>query len=80
MLRFDPIFSHFLFIGEPTLLGKGYGKMLIKEFVDFIKRNENPPRIIADPVLENVPSCKVLEKCGFEYDNKSKLYILLVKK
>lgn len=53
------------FIGCPTYLQKGLGKEIIKTLVEHIRRNEHVKQIVADPVKDNLPSIKILEKIIF---------------
>ena len=61
------------FIGNPSFLGKGYGILLVKNFVEFVINNVNPKRIIADPDKENIKSQHILKKCGFRLEKKTGL-------
>ncbi len=52
-------------IGNIAYLGKGNGSSIVGLLVDFIKAKNEFDYIIADPVIENASSVKVLEKNGF---------------
>lgn len=53
-------------IGEKEYLGKGFGSKIICLLADFIKSKNEYDFIIADPIVENVSSIKVLENNGFK--------------
>ena len=66
-------------IGEESLLGKGYGKNIVRLICDKVIENRpDTVQIIADPSVEeekmNIPSIKVLEANEFQYDPKTELY------
>lgn len=48
--------------------GKGITTEAVKKVCDFIFANTDIIRIFAEPFAENVASCKVLEKAGFQYE------------
>jgi len=54
-----------LYIGEPSYLGKGFGKTVLKSFVDFLFDNPEVNRIIADPNPKNEKIQKLLMSLGF---------------
>ena len=57
-----------LLIGDPSYLGKGYGKKLIEEFIEFIKQQEPQCKaIIIDPASNNVRAIACYKRVGFEY-------------
>lgn len=61
-------------IGETEVLGKGYGKAIILGLTEEIKELPNAKRILALPDLENIPSCKTFESCGYTFDDKNQMY------
>lgn len=56
------------FIGEPTLIGKGYGCRFIKEFIVYLATHETKeiPAIIVDPDPANIAAIRCYEKVGFK--------------
>lgn len=48
--------------------GKGIGTSAIKQTCDYIFQNTDIIRIFAEPYANNIASCRILEKCGFEYE------------
>ena len=61
-------------IGSQDQLGKGYGILLVNDFVEFLIDRAKPKRIIADPVKENIASLRTLKRCGFTFDKESDLF------
>lgn len=55
------------YIGEPYW-GKGLGATALKQTCDYIFQNTDIIRIFAEPFAYNIGSCRILEKCGFEYE------------
>ncbi|SHG25637.1 GNAT family N-acetyltransferase [Dysgonomonas macrotermitis] len=55
------------YIGEPYW-GKGFGATALKQTCDYIFQNTDIIRIFAEPFAYNISSCRILEKCGFEYE------------
>ena len=55
------------YIAEPYW-GKGIGASALKQTCDCIFQNTNIIRIFAEPFADNIASCRILEKCGFEYE------------
>ncbi|MBB4037544.1 RimJ/RimL family protein N-acetyltransferase [Dysgonomonas hofstadii] len=55
------------YIAEPYW-GKGFGTGALKQTCDYIFHNTNIIRIFAEPFAHNISSCRILEKCGFEYE------------
>jgi len=54
------------FIGDPEYIGKGYGTLLIKEFIYMLKEIESTvTTIIVDPDSENLAAIRCYEKVGF---------------
>ncbi len=56
------------YIAEPYWGGKGFGTGALKQTCDYIFHNTNIIRIFAEPFAHNISSCRILEKCGFEYE------------
>jgi len=63
------------FLGETSLLGKGNGKKLVNDFIEFIKMHFRTKRLIVDPDEENIRSNLIIKKCGFQFDRESGLFI-----
>lgn len=53
------------FIGEPDLVGKGYGTQLIQAFVDRLWTDPKVRQIITDPDPKNGRAIRAYEKVGF---------------
>lgn len=62
-------------IGEKEYLGKGYGSKIVHLLVELIKSKKEYDYIVADPIVANVSSIKVLENIGFKL-NANGLYCL----
>jgi putative acetyltransferase len=62
-------------IGNAEYLGKGYGTKIVRLLVDFIKSKNEYDYIVADPIVENLSSIKVLENNGFK-QNANGLFCL----
>lgn len=62
-------------IGEKEYLGKGYGSKTVHLLVELIKSKKEYDYIVADPIVANVSSIKVLENNGFKL-NANGLYCL----
>jgi RimJ/RimL family protein N-acetyltransferase len=56
------------FIGDPAYLGKGYGSLMLKEFINHISLVLEPDvtAIILDPKPTNIVAIKCYEKAGFK--------------
>ena len=56
------------FIGDPNYLGKGYGLLMIKEFISYLTKVLEPrtTTIILDPKPTNIVAIKCYEKVGFK--------------
>ena len=54
------------FIGEPELLGKGYGTRMVTEFLSFIFNEKGADAVTVDPELTNPRAIRCYEKCGFQ--------------
>lgn len=75
------------FIGDIDYIHKGYGKLMINEFIEtFIK--DKYDYVMISPDQENIVSRKTCEKCGFEfvkvvgipYDNSKNKEVVYIKK
>lgn len=54
-------------IGEPELLGRGIGSAAIAAFTDKVLEDyRDVDSILVTPQAENIASCRVLEKAGYE--------------
>lgn len=57
-----------LFIGEPSFMGKGYGSMMLKKFVDeVVFADPKINRCIIGPEPKNARAIRSYEKAGFKY-------------
>ncbi len=61
-------------IGEESYLGKGNGKKIIQLLIQAIQAKTQAEEIIVQPEEENLPSCKTLLACGFEFDQAKGYY------
>lgn len=54
-------------IGEPDMIGQGYGSAVITEFIDKVVKSVYPDSIgvIADPEVANLASIGALKRAGF---------------
>jgi RimJ/RimL family protein N-acetyltransferase len=48
--------------------GKGFGVSALMQTCNYIFQNTDIIRIFAEPFTHNAASCRILEKCGFEYE------------
>lgn len=55
------------YIGEPYW-GRGLGTSAVKQVCSYIFNNTDIIRIFAEPFAYNTPSCRVLEKAGFQFE------------
>jgi aminoglycoside 6'-N-acetyltransferase len=55
------------FIGEPDMLGRGYGSAFIRAFADSLLAN-GTPRVVIGPDPENTRAIRAYEKAGFVRD------------
>lgn len=54
------------FIGEPHYLGKGFGTLMVKEFIQYFRSQEpSATTLIVDPDPANVVAIRCYEKTGF---------------
>ncbi len=74
--RTGELFSLDYLVGEPEYLRRGFGKAMIQEMLDRLRRI-NAKTIIVQPEQENTSSCRVLETCGFQYDGE--VYVMDLK-
>ena len=56
-----------LFIGEPSMIGRGHGPALIRRFVDD-RLQSGALRIVTDPDPANHRAIRAYEKAGFRRD------------
>ncbi len=70
------LFSIDYLIGNEDYLGRGYGKAIVRALIARIRRQQPAARIVAQPELENTPSCKALLANGFTYDTEREYYTL----
>lgn len=54
------------FIGDVSMIGKGLGTKIIKQFVEYLFANPNVQEIITDPEPENKRAVRCYEKVGFQ--------------
>ena len=54
------------------LWGKGIGTSAVRQVCNYIFNNTNIIRIFAEPFADNIASCRVLEKSGFELEGTLK--------
>ena len=59
------IYGMDMFIGEPTLFGKGYGTQMLIKFVIDLFETTDAEIIILDPEITNERAIRCYEKCGF---------------
>lgn len=55
------------YLGEPYW-GKGYGTCAVKQMCEYIFQHTDIIRLYAEPFADNIGSCRILEKCGFELE------------
>lgn len=55
------------YLGEPYW-GKGYGTCAVKLICEYIFQHTDIIRLYAEPFADNIGSCRILEKCGFELE------------
>ncbi len=54
-----------VFIGGAEILGKGYGSIFLRKFVDFLIAKPEVKKIIIDPAVDNNRAIRCYEKVGF---------------
>ena len=59
------------YIGEPYW-GNGYMTNAVKQVCKYVFENTDIIRIFAEPFANNIASCRVLEKAGFQYEGTLK--------
>lgn len=59
-----------LMIGRADLVGKGLGPRIIREFVEYVRGNENVRSIIIDPDPKNPAAIRAFEKAGFKREQE----------
>jgi ribosomal-protein-alanine N-acetyltransferase len=59
----------------PDARGKGYATEAAKAVVGWVFANYRIPYIIGTASVDNVPSQRVLERCGFEFVNEQTLLV-----
>lgn len=62
----DGTFGIDQFIGDPTMINKGYGTVIIRKFVEQLFQNHNAKEVITDPDPKNTRAIRVYEKVGFQ--------------
>lgn len=55
------------YLGEPYW-GKGYGTSAVKQMCEYIFQYTHIIRLYAETFADNIASCRILEKCGFELE------------
>lgn len=70
------------FIADATLLDKGIGSDAIRKFIDMIRKEHNPSRLLTDPSPANKRAIRCYEKVGFKHtesvvDKKGALVYLM---
>ena len=55
-----------IIIGETNFIGKGFGPMLIKKFIEKIYQETKTSKIIIDPDVTNIAAIRCYEKIGFK--------------
>jgi aminoglycoside 6'-N-acetyltransferase len=63
----EPAFSLDLFIGEPTLIGKGIGPDLLRAFLRIAFAKYGLDYCVIGPSRSNVAAIRAYEKVGFRY-------------
>ncbi|MBB3046785.1 RimJ/RimL family protein N-acetyltransferase [Litorivivens lipolytica] len=58
-------------LGEP-FWGMGYASEALSQFTDWLEQDSLLERFYAMVVPENVSSCRVLEKCGYECEGRAR--------
>lgn len=55
------------YIGEEHW-GKGYGTSAVKQICRYVFEHTDIIRIFAEPFADNIGSCRILEKAGFQFE------------
>lgn len=50
-----------------TSVGKGYGKQILKAFIDYLFNEQNAQKIICSCHTDNIASAKMQQSCGLKY-------------
>lgn len=61
----DGVYGIDIFIGVPEKLGKGYGSIFLRMFVDLLFAKPEVKKIIIDPAIDNLRAIRCYEKVGF---------------
>lgn len=69
-------FSIDYLIGDQEYLGKGYAKMIIKALIEKVKSHPDAKKIVVQPEMENIASCRTLLSNGFLFDDELQYYYL----
>jgi len=62
----DPTYGFDILIADQNYFGKGYGDVVIKQFIDEKIMPMNPKKIIVDPEIANKKAIHVYQKVGFK--------------
>lgn len=62
---------------SPNHRNKGLGTKVVKEFVKMIFTETDLRKIIATIADGNIPSCKIVEKCGFQQEGLLRKHFLI---
>lgn len=54
-----------VFIGEAQKLGRGYGSIFIRKFIDMLAEKSEVKKIILDAAVDNLRAIRCYEKVGF---------------
>lgn len=70
-----------LFIGEEKYLNKGYGVLIVREFVKKMLEQFHPKKILIDPAITNIRAIKCYQKAGFKiiaqkFDGVTDCYVM----
>ena len=75
-IKIEGTYSVDYMIGEEKVLGKGFGKQIVKALINEIKMIPEAKRIIVQPDSKNNASCCTLLSCGFIFDEKNEVYLM----
>lgn len=73
------LFSIDYFVGEPSFLGKGYGKEIIRQLTEKIQQIPTAKSIVVKPDNQNLSSCGVLAANNYRYYEDKKYFALQIK-
>lgn len=70
-----------LFIGDERLLNRGYGTMIVKQFIEKLTTEFKATKILIDPSVDNKRAIRCYEKAGFnavriEFDGMTDVQIM----